>query len=71
MVSGSFDKGTGKWWFGIASDDVKIAIQAAHQTADRLNKPIAVQSDLSVVPADTATLEVLEVVKPVGYHEDA
>jgi hypothetical protein len=69
MVSGSFDQRTGKWWFGLASEDVKIAMQAAHQTADRLNKPVALQSDLSVVPADEATIEVLEVVKPVGYYE--
>ncbi len=71
MVSGSFDKGTGKWWFGIASEDVKIAVQAAHQTADRLKKPVALQSDLSVVPADQATLEILEVVNPAGYDKGA
>lgn len=64
MVSGTFDRGTGKWWFGIASEDVKIAMEAAYQTADRLQKPVAIQSDLSVVPADQATKEVLEIVRP-------
>lgn len=64
MVSGSLDKRTGKWWFGIASDEVKIAIEAAYQMADRFQKPIAIQSDLSVVPADQATKEVLEIVRP-------
>jgi hypothetical protein len=64
MVSGTFDRRTGTWWFGIANEDVKIAIQAAHQTADRLQKPMAIQSDLSVVPADQATKEVLEIVRP-------
>lgn len=64
MVSGSFDKRTGKWWFGIASDEVKIALEAAHQMADRFQKPMAIQSDLSVVPADETTQEVLEIVRP-------
>ena len=64
MVSGSLDKRTGKWWFGIASDEVKIAIEAAHQMADRFKKPMAIQSDLSVVPADETTQEVLEIVRP-------
>ena len=45
--------------------------QAAHQTADRLNKPIALQIDLSVVPEEQATMEILEVITPVGYHRDA
>ena len=64
MVSGSLDKRTGKWWFGIASDEVKIAMEAAHQMADRFQKPMAIQSDLSVVPADETTQEVLEIVRP-------
>ena len=64
MVSGSLDKRTGKWWFGIASDEVKIALEAAHQMADRFQKPMAIQSDLSVVPADETTQEVLEIVRP-------
>ena len=64
MVSGALDRGTGKWWFGIVSDDVKIAMEAAYQTADRLQKPIAIQSDLSVVFADKAEKEVLEIVRP-------
>jgi hypothetical protein len=64
MVSGTIDKGTGKWYFGIASDEVKIAIEAAHQMADRFQKPMAIQSDLSVVPADQTTQEVLEIVRP-------
>lgn len=64
MVSGSLDKRTGKWWFGVASDEVKIAMEAAHQMADRFQKPMAIQSDLSVVPADETTQEVLEIVRP-------
>lgn len=64
MVSGALDRGTGKWWFGIASDEVKIAIEAAHQMADRFQKPVAIQSDLSVVFADKAEKEVLEIVRP-------
>jgi|TARA_S200002703_G_scaffold65571_1_gene56654 hypothetical protein len=64
MVSGSLDKRTGKWWFGLASDEVKIAMEAAHQMADRFQKPMAIQSDLSVVPADETTQEVLEIVRP-------
>jgi hypothetical protein len=71
MVSGPFDRRASKWWFGLEDDDVKIAIQAAHQTADRLNKPIALQIDLSVVPEEQATMEILEVITPVGYHRDA
>lgn len=39
-------------------------MEAAYQTADRLQKPVAIQSDLSVVPADQATKEVLEIVRP-------
>ena len=64
MVSGSLHKRTGKWWFGLASDEVKIAMEAAHQMADRFQKPMAIQSDLSVVPADETTQEVLEIVRP-------
>ena len=64
MVSGSLNKRTGQWWFGIASDEVKIAIEAAHQMADRFQKPIAIQSDLSVVFADKAEKEVLEIFRP-------
>jgi len=39
-------------------------MQAAHQMAHRLQKPIAVQDDLSVVPADEATKEIIEIVRP-------
>ncbi len=64
MVSRTPDTRNGTWWFGIANEDAQIAIQAAHQIANRLQKPMAVQDDLSVVPADEATKEILEIVGP-------
>jgi len=64
MVSRAFNTRSGTWWFGVANEDAQIAMQAAHQMAHRLQKPIAVQDDLSVVPADEATKEILEIVKP-------
>ena len=58
MVSRAFNTRNGTWWFGVANEDAQIAMQAAHQMAHRLQKPIA------VVPADEATKEILEIVKP-------
>ncbi len=64
MVSRTPHTRNGAWWFGIANDEAQIAMQAAHQMANRLQKPMAVQDDLSVVPADEATKEILEIVRP-------
>ena len=64
MVSRTPNIRNGTWWFGIANEEAQIAIQAAHQMAHRLQKPMAVQDDLSVVPAEEATKEILEIVRP-------
>ena len=42
-------------------------MQAAHQMADRFNRNMAIQHDLSVVPEAEATKEILEVVRPDWY----
>lgn len=45
------------------SDDVKIAMQAATQAAERTGQDMAIQQDLSVVPFNMAKEPPLEVVR--------
>lgn len=45
------------------SDDVKIAIQAATQAADRTGQDMAIQQDLSVVPLAMAKEPPLEIIR--------
>lgn len=51
-------------------NDVLISLQAGQQTANRLNKPVAIQQDLSIAPLSEATMEVLEIIRPECYPED-
>ena len=44
------------------SEDVRLAVQAATQTAERLGEDVAIQQDLSVLPlwaADEPPLEII------------
>ena len=45
-------------------EDVRISLQAGQQTANRLQKPVAIQKDLSIAPVSEATMEVLEIIQP-------
>lgn len=45
-------------------EDVLISLQAGQQTANRLQKPVAIQQDLSITPVSEATMEVLEIIQP-------
>lgn len=45
------------------SDDVKLAVQAATQTAERLGEDVAIQQDLSVVPLWAAKEPPLEIIR--------
>ena len=67
MVLGPSYYGASKWHHGVDSQDAQLAVQAAHQMADRFGRSMAIQHDLSVVPEDEATKEVLEVIKPDWY----
>ena len=45
------------------SDDAQIAVEAAMQTAEMLGEDVAIMSDLSVQPLQTAEGIVLEIVR--------
>jgi len=45
------------------SADVKLAMQAAHQAAERTGQDMAIQQDLSVVPFSQAKEPPLEIVR--------
>ena len=67
LVLGPSYYGASKWHHGVDSRDAQLAVQAAHQMADRFNRNMAIQHDLSVVPEADATKEILEVVRPDWY----
>ena len=67
LVLGPSRFGASTWHRGIDSKDAQLAVQAAHQVANRLNRTMAIQDDLSVVPEAEATKEILEVIKPDWY----
>lgn len=45
------------------SEDVRLAVQAATQTAERLGEDVAIQQDLSVVPLWAAREPPLEIIR--------
>jgi hypothetical protein len=58
MISGKFSMYVSPW----QDEDVKIALQAATQMAERWGEDMAIMSDLSVKPlreADTPPLEIV------------
>jgi len=67
LVLGPSRFGASKWHHGVDSRDAQLAVQAAHQMADRFNRNMAIQHDLSVVPEAEATKEILEVIRPDWY----
>jgi len=67
LVLGPSYYGASKWHHGVDSQDARLAVQAAHQMANRLNRSMAIQEDLSVVPEAEANKEILEVIKPDWY----
>lgn len=68
MVLGPSYYGASKWHHGVDSKDAQLAVQAAHQMAERFKQSMAIQYDLSVVPESEATKEILEVVRPDWYN---
>ncbi len=67
LVLGPSYSGASKWHHGVDSQDAQLAVQAAHQMANRFHRTMAIQADLSVVPEAEATKEILEVIKPDWY----